>query len=488
MTLRGEHRQLYIDGGWTNPATPDLITVISPYTEQPIARVPAGSVADIDRAVAAARRAFDTGPWPRMSLDERIAVVHRLRDAVAARHDTIAELVTAEMGCTITQSRAMQAPGATALLDMYLEHAPTHPWSQVRPGPTINALVTREPIGVVAAIVPWNSPFVLSILKIAPALIAGCTVVLKPPPEAPLDSFVLAEAVIEAGIPAGVVNIVPADRGPGEHLVKHPGVDKVSFTGSTAAGRRIAELCGADLRRVSLELGGKSAALVLDDADLDVVIDSVRALSLRYNGQACNNKTRIVVSPRRRGELLERLAAMAAAMPVGDPADPATAIGPLVSARQRERVEGYIASGVSEGAKLVVGGGRPAHLDHGWFVETTVFTEVDPAMTIAREEIFGPVLSVLTARDEDEAVAIANDSAYGLNGSVFSVDEEHALAVARRIRTGTVEVNGRSAGFGTPIGGFKASGIGREAGPEGFDEYIEFKSFGLSAALADKLG
>ena len=488
MAWQGNYSQLYIGGAWVDPTSADTIGVVSPFTEQVIAEIPAATTADVDRAVAAARNAFDNGPWSQLSVTERVGVVKRLRDALTARRDLIADLVTAEMGCTITQSKTMQAPGATALLDTFITFADDYPWSEVRRGSAADALVTREPVGVVAAVVPWNSPLVIAILKLAPALIAGCTAVLKPSPEAPLDSYVLAEALIEAEVPEGVVNIVTADRAESEYLVSHPDVDKVSFTGSTAAGRRIAEICGRDLRRVSLELGGKSAALILDDADLDTVIASVRALSLRYNGQACNNKTRLVVSPARRGELLDRLVGMIDDMPVGDPADPATAIGPLVSARQRERVESYIAVGRSDGATVVKGGGRPAGLDHGWFVEPTIFADVDPNMTIAQEEIFGPVLSVLTAADEDDAVAIANNSTYGLNGSVFSADEQHALAVARRIRTGTVEVNGKPAGFGAPIGGFKCSGIGREAGPEGFDEYVELKSYGISVDLAAELG
>ncbi|WP_370182227.1 aldehyde dehydrogenase [Rhodococcus wratislaviensis] len=487
MTWQGNYQRLYIGGRWVDPASSDTLTVISPFTERVVAEVPSGNDVDMDRAVAAAREAFDNGPWPHLPLAGRLEVVERLRDALLERHDLLADLITEEMGCTITQSRAMQAPGATALLDTFLTLAADHPWSEVRRGAAADALVTREPVGVVAAVVPWNSPLVIAVLKLAPALISGCTAVLKPSPEAPLDSYVLAEALDLAGLPHGVVDIVPAERSASEYLVSHPGVDKVSFTGSTGAGRRIAEICGRDLRRVSLELGGKSAALVLDDADLDVVIDSVRALSLRYNGQACNNKTRLVVSPNRKADLLDRLTAMIADMPVGDPADPDTQIGPLVSARQRERVERYIESGRHQGAKLVVGGGRPSGLDHGWFVEPTVFSDVDPEMTIAQEEIFGPVLSVLTAQDEDQAIAIANNSTYGLNGSVFSADAEHALKVARRIRTGTVEVNGKVAGFGAPIGGFKCSGIGREAGPEGFDEYVELKSFGISTDLADSL-
>ena len=288
------------------------------------------------------------------------------------------------------------------------------------------------------------------------------------------------------GLPDGVVNIVPAGNEASEHLVRHAGVDKVTFTGSTAAGRRIAAVCGQDIRRVTLELGGKSAAIVLDDADLDATVAALRFGSLRNNGQICSLKTRILVPRARRRAFVDRLTAMIASMPVGDPADPATEIGPLVSAQQRERVEQYIAAGRAQGATVVMGGGRPAGLSRGWFVEPTVFVDVEPSMRIAREEIFGPVLAVLSYDDEEQAVALANDSDYGLNGAVFTADPERGVEVARRIRTGTVEINGASAGRHAPAGGFKRSGIGRENGPESFDAYTELKSIGLPPSLADR--
>ncbi|WP_439945553.1 aldehyde dehydrogenase [Streptomyces sp. BBFR109] len=487
MVWQGDYSRLYIGGSWIEPATDETIDVVSPFTEEVVARVPAGSRADVDRAVAAAREAFDHGPWPGLGLGERMAVLRRFAAVLADRHEEMAEIISYEMGCPISLSRTMQTTGARLLLDSFLELAPRYEWSTVRRSNTGNALVTREPVGVVAAVVPWNAPLLVTVLKLVPALLAGCTVVLKPSPEATLDTYLFADLLKDTGLPAGVVNVVPADREVSEYLVTHRGVDKVSFTGSTAAGRRIAALCGQDLRRVTLELGGKSAALVLDDADLDVVLPTVQALSLRNTGQACSNKTRIVVARSRQAELLDRLREMVGSLVVGDPADPATQVGPVVSAAQRERVEGYLEVGRQEGAKVLVGGGRPAGLDRGWFVEPTVFTDVRPDMRIAQEEIFGPVLSVLAFDDEDEAVAIANDSDYGLNGSVFTADPEHALAVARRIRTGTVELNGCGVGFHAPIGGFKCSGIGREAGLEGFDAYVELKSYGLPAQLADIL-
>jgi acyl-CoA reductase-like NAD-dependent aldehyde dehydrogenase len=487
MVWQGEYTKLFIGGDWVEPASTDTLEVVSPFTEVPIARVPSATRADVDRAVAAARTAFDQGPWPRMDLSARIDVLRRLGEEYGKRRDLLASLVTDEMGCPISTSETYQATNPKLLIETFVELAPQYPFTEVRRSRVGNALVVREPVGVVAAVVPWNAPQVVTMIKLAPALLAGCTVVLKPAPETPLDSYLLADMLQAIGLPDGVVNIVPADRDVSEYLVTHPGVDKVTFTGSTAAGRRIASLCGEALRRVTLELGGKSAAVILDDADLDATVQSLRTGSLRNTGQICSLKTRILVSRNREAELLERLSAMVSTMPVGDPTNPQTEFGPLVSARQRERVEGYIDIGTAEGARLVLGGGRPKDLDRGWFVEPTIFAGVEPSMRIAQEEIFGPVLAVVPYDDEEQAVSIANDSAYGLNGSVFTSDLDHGVAVARRIRTGTVELNGSPVGFTAPMGGFKASGIGREAGIEGFDAYVELKSIGLPAALADTL-
>ncbi len=487
MTWQGEYSKLFIGGNWVAPLSGETIKVVSPFTEEVIAQVPSASRADMDAAVAAAREAFDRGPWPRASLAERMQVLRRLGVALGERQDLIATLISEEMGCPISLSRRIQAAGPKLAVEAFLDLAAQYPFNTVRVSNTGNALVIREPVGVVAAIVPWNVPLTISIMKLVPALLSGCTAVLKPAPETPLDAYLLAEILASAGLPEGVLNVIPAEREVSEHLVTHDGVDKVAFTGSTAAGRHIAALCGRDLRRVTLELGGKSAAIILDDADLDAAAESLRSGSLRNSGQVCSLKTRIVVPRAREAEFLDRLTAMVASMPVGDPADPATQIGPLVSARQRERVEGYIELGRAEDAKLVLGGGRPAGLDRGWFVQPTVFTAVKPAMRIAQEEIFGPVLTVLTYDSEDEAVAIANDSEYGLNGSVFTSDLEHGLEIARKIRTGTVELNGSPVGRHAPRGGFKASGIGREMGTEGFDAFVEIKSIGLPPALAEAL-
>jgi aldehyde dehydrogenase (NAD+) len=484
VTVREDYSACFIGGRWVAPQGTDVLPVISPFSGQEIARVPAASTADVDAAVSAAREAFDRGEWPHASLEQRMRVLGRLSELLGERTDEIANLVTSEMGCPITLSRSMQAAAPKVLLDSFLELAPGYPWRSERVSATGRAIVLREPVGVVAAVVPWNAPLLIAMMKLAPALLAGCTMVLKPAPETPLDAYLLAGLLEEAGLPEGVVNVVPADREVSEHLVTHPGVDKVAFTGSTAAGRRLASLCGHDLKRLTLELGGKSAAVLLDDADLGAAAEALRIGSFRNSGQVCSLKTRIVVPRTRHAEFLEAFSTVIASMPLGDPTDPATQIGPLVSARQRERVEGYIAAGRDQGARIALGGGRPQGLDEGFFVEPTVFTGVTPDMRIAREEIFGPVVGVLAYDDEDEAVAIANDSSYGLNGSVFTGDPARGIALASRMRTGTVEVNGSPAGFHAPIGGFKSSGIGREAGPEGFDAYVEIKSVGIPRDFA----
>ncbi|MCS7049995.1 MAG: aldehyde dehydrogenase [Thermomicrobium sp.] len=488
MTIwQGEYSNLFIGGRWVDPASSATIEVVSPFTEQRLAEVPAGSPEDIDRAVAAAREAFDRGPWPRMSLAERMDIVRRLGEEFDRHGEKLAAVITEEMGSPITLSRWYQVGWAKRWVESFLEVARRFPFEEVRRSPIGDALVVREPVGVVAAIIPWNAPQVVAMLKLAPAMLAGCTTVLKPAPEAPLDSYLLAEMLVAAGVPDGVVNIVPAHRDASEHLVIHTGVDKVSFTGSTAAGQRIAALCGRDVRRVTLELGGKSAAIVLDDADLDSVTEALRLGSFRNTGQICTLKTRVLVSRSREEELVERLVSMVSSMPIGDPTDPATELGPLVSARQRERVEGYIESGKAEGARLVVGGRRPPGLKRGWFVEATIFSGVTPDMRIAREEIFGPVLCVMTYEDEDDAIAIANNSEYGLSGAVFTSDLEHGLELSRKLRTGVVELNASPLPPYAPIGGFKLSGLGREAGPEGLDGYTECRSIALPPGLGEQL-
>jgi len=478
MDMVMDHYEIFVGGQWVRSTGTERIEVVSPFTEEVIGSVPSGTTADVDRAVAAARAALESDPWSSMTLDDRLVMLRRLSQLLAAAREELAALVTAEMGCPITQSRTIQAVNPVRILDAYIDVAKEYPFRSLRTDLT-TALVTRRPVGVVAGIVPWNVPASLVLQKVAPALATGCTVVLKPAPETPFDAYLIARLLEEAGCPPGVVNIVPADRDVSEYLVRHRGVDKVTFTGSSAAGRRIAELCGADLRRVTLELGGKSAGIVLEDADLDATVGGLRLGMFRNNGQVCSLKTRLLVPENLEAEVLDRLRALVASLPVGDPSDPDTHIGPLVSARQRDRVEGYIRAGVDQGATLVVGGGRPADQPTGWFVEPTVFARVDPDSVIAQEEIFGPVLSVTTYRDEEHAVAIANNSDYGLSGAVYTSDIERGVRVGSRIRTGTVEINGSPAGFFAPMGGVRSSGIGREFGPEGLDSFVELQTIGL---------
>lgn len=487
VDLLADHDVIFVEGRWLPAATRDRIDVVSPLSEQVIASVPSGSPEDIDRAVASAGRAFRSGPWPTMSLDQRIAIVTRLRDLIVEHADDFATLITQQMGCPISQSQTIQVPNPVRILEAYVEVARTYPFRVVRRSAVGQALVSRRPVGVVAGVVPWNVPLSLTVQKIVPALLTGCTIVIKPAPETPLDAYLVAGLASEAGLPPGVLNVVPADREASEYLVSHPDVAKVTFTGSSAAGRRIAEICGRDLRRVTLELGGKSAAVILDDADLEVAAAAMRMGSFRNNGQVCTLKTRLLVPRAMQTELLERLDALLDSMPIGDPNDPGTDIGPLVSERQRARVEGYITTGKSEGARLVRGGGRPVGLDHGWFVEPTVFADVDPEAVIAQEEIFGPVVAVIPYDTEEEAVAIANNSNYGLNGSVFTSDIERGMRVAERIESGTVELNGQPAGFLAPMGGVKWSGVGREFGPEGLEPFVETKSIGVTQEVADML-
>jgi aldehyde dehydrogenase (NAD+) len=473
-----EHKRLFIGGEWVEPASSRTIDVISPHTEEVIGRVPEGIEADIDRAVASARDAFDNGEWPRLAPADRIAAVQKFSDAYAAHIPEMAALITEEMGSPITFANLGQSPAPWMMLNTFLEVAGAYPWEETRQGVLgSDVIVRREPVGVVGAIVPWNVPQFVTMSKLAPALIAGCTVVVKPAPETPLDAFLMADILNDAGIPKGVVSVIPAGRETSEHLVRHPGVDKIAFTGSTAAGRRIATICGEQLKRVSLELGGKSAAIILDDADLAATVQGLKFASLMNNGQACAAQTRILASRNRYDEVVDALSGMVGGLQVGDPQDEATEIGPLVAERQQERVEKYIALGQEEGAKVAVGGnGRPEGLDKGWYVKPTVFAGVDNSMRIAREEIFGPVVAVIPYDDPDDAVRIANDSDYGLAGSVWTGDIDQGLDIARRVRTGTYAVNQYTMDFIAPFGGYKASGIGREFGIEGLNHYVELKS------------
>jgi betaine-aldehyde dehydrogenase len=408
----------------------------------------------------------------------------RLLAALQERSAEMATTITDEMGSPISFSHLGQVMASNMVLDYFTRLAREYPFEEVRDGMLGPSLVRREAVGVVAAIVPWNVPQFTIMLKLGPALAAGATMVVKPAPETPLDAVLLADAIRAAELPKGVVNIVPAGREVGEYLVRHPGIDKVSFTGSTAAGRRIASICGEHLKRVTLELGGKSAAIVLDDADLDQTMSGLVPAAMMNNGQACMAQTRVLASRRRYREVADAIAAAASAIRVGDPRDQETVVGPLVAARQRERVENYLRIGREEGARVVVGGRRPAALPRGWYVEPTVFVDVDNRMRIAREEIFGPVVSVIPYEDESDAIRIANDSDYGLSGTVWTADVDRGLDIARRVRTGTYTVNSFMMEFSAPFGGFKCSGIGRELGPEGLSAYLEPKTINLPMGYA----
>ncbi|HVA08874.1 MAG TPA: aldehyde dehydrogenase [Acidimicrobiales bacterium] len=484
MAIR-DYDRLFIGGDWVAPEGTGLIDVISPSTEEVVGRVPDGTEADIDKAVAAARTAFDRGPWPRMTPAERAAILAKVAAAVTAEMTDMAEIITQEMGSPISFSTMGQVLAPTMIFQYYADLASTFTFDEVRTG-LLNpqVLVTKEPVGVVGAIAPWNVPLFIAAAKLAPALLAGCTVVYKPAPETPFDAFRLAEIFSEAGLPKGVLSVIPAGREVSEHLVTHPGVDKISFTGSGVGGKRIGGLCGERLKRCTLELGGKSAAIILDDADLASTIPTLLPNAIMNNGQACIAQTRILAPRARYDEILEAVVSGVAEMTVGDPMDPATIVGPVVAERQRARIEGYLDSGREEGATVAIGGGRPAAFSKGWYVEPTVFANVDNKMKIAQEEIFGPVLVVIPYDGDEQAVDIANDSNYGLCGSVWTADNDRGLGVARQVRTGTYMLNAPvPIDFSTPFGGYKESGLGREFGPEGLDTFLEKKSIALPAGF-----
>jgi acyl-CoA reductase-like NAD-dependent aldehyde dehydrogenase len=478
------HDKLFIGGEWAEPSGPERLDLVSPHDQSPLGRAAQALPADVDRAVAAARAAFDEGTWPRTPPAERIAVLRRLNALREARADDVAAIISAENGSAIWFTRAGQA-GLTRQANAYLKAAEEFGWEETltppHPDSPFRSVVRREAIGVVAAIIPWNSPFSAALAKVVPALLAGNTVVLKVSPENSLSMNLLAGLLAEAGLPEGVISVLPADRETSEYLVRHPDVDKVAFTGSTRAGRRIASLAGEQLKRVSLELGGKSAAVILPDADLDAVIQGLKFGSLLNNGEACIAQTRILAPRSRYDEVVAGLQEMVESLEVGDPADEKTFIGPMVRPDQQQRVRDYISLGVEEGARLVTGGPEvPAGLELGNYVTPTLFADVENTMRVAQEEIFGPVLVVIAYDDsddsDDDAVRIANESEYGLSGGIWSADQDHALAVARRLRTGTVTVNGAPIGFDGPFGGFKASGFGREYGVVGLTQYIEYKT------------
>ena len=475
MTLF-HHDALFINGAWQKSAGTKRIDVIGAATGQVIGSMPEGTEADIDTAVASARQALRSPAWGGLTPAERGALLNRFADALEKRIPDLTQRVSMQNGMPIATAEQLEGGYSVAILRYYAALAAAQQPEESRPSPLgFTTLVRREPVGVVGAIVPWNFPVVLSVMKIGPALAAGCTLVLKPSPGTVLDSILVADAAAEAGLPPGVINWVPGGRELGAYLVAHPGVDKVAFTGSTAAGRSIAQVCGKLLRPVSLELGGKSAAILLDDVNLDAFLQGLPAASLTSNGQACFSCTRILVPDSRYKEIVDAIAATVSSFVVGDPLDRATHIGPLGSAVHRDRVEGYIAQGKRE-ARLLTGGGRPAGLADGWYVQPTVFADVDNKAVIAQEEIFGPVLSILRYGSDEEALQIANDSVYGLGGTVWSPDRERAIAVARRVESGTVGINGYLPDLNAPFGGVKTSGLGRELGPEALASYQQYKS------------
>ena len=482
-----EYDKLFIGGVWVEPSTSDVNEVHSPATGEYVGKVPLAAAADVDAACAAARKAFDEGPWPRMTPQERQAVISNAVKLIEDRADLLKFLLKAETGQPQLIVDMMQYGAALSGLQYFSTAADKFTWKDVRDGIYGQTLVLREPVGVVGAVAAWNVPMFLACNKLGPALLAGCTVVLKPAAETPLTVNALAEVFAEAGLPEGVLSVVPGGPETGRALTSNDNVDKFTFTGSSSVGKEVGKRAAERLKPCTLELGGKSAAIILEDADLDASMGMLLFSGLMNSGQACVAQTRILAPRSRYEEIVEKIGAAVSAMPVGLPDDPGAFIGPMISEKQRERVESYIQKGKDEGARVVTGGGRPEGLDGGYFVQPTVFADVDNSMTIAREEIFGPVLAVIPYEDEEDAIRIANDSDYGLAGSVWTTNYDKAIEIASKIRTGTYAVNMYAFDPGAPFGGYKNSGIGRENGPEGIEEYVELKSvllpFGYTPTL-----
>ncbi|MGE2834839.1 aldehyde dehydrogenase family protein [Mycobacterium sp. SMC-4] len=476
-------RGLFIDGAWTDGVGEETLQVLNPATEETIAEVPQATPADVDAAVTAARRAFDEGPWPTMRPAERARILAAMADELDRRRAELVELNITEAGSTRMLAEMLQVgTPIDHFRDMVDRVLPQFPFEQPVPPVYGNGIgqgvVVREPYGVAALITAFNFPFLLNLAKLGPALAAGCTAVLKSSPYTPLEALILGEIAETAGLPPGTLNIVTGDVAAGETLTRHPAVDIVSFTGSDTVGRKVYGQGAESIKKVVLELGGKSANIILDDADLDKVLESVLGGFITHAGQGCALQTRILVHRSLHDDLVARIVGTLGFISVGDPADPATMVGPLIRDVQRRRVETMIAAGIDEGAQIAFGGGRPAHLDRGFFVEPTLFVGVDNSMRIAQEEFFGPVAVVVPFGDDDDAVRIANDSRYGLSGGVWSADPLRAAAVARRLRTGMVVINGGGGGLnpGAPFGGYKQSGIGREFGEYGLAEYLQHKT------------
>lgn len=470
--------KFYIDGKWQVPAGQERFQLISPVTEELTLDVPAGAPQDMAAAVTAARRAFDVGEWPRLTPAERARYMLQIADEIDKRVELFQRVWIGQVGAPRWFVGAISGSSAH-YFRYYADMAKSYPFEEDRPSVHGKLKVLKEPVGVAALIVPWNAPLVLLTQKMAPALMAGCTVVIKPSPETPLDALVLAECVEAAGLPPGVVNVVPAGREVGDLLVRDQGIDKVSFTGSTAVGQHIARVCADRLARVSLELGGKSASILCEDADINAWLGSISPFTMPFSGQVCFSHTRVLVPRSRHKEFVEAYKAGVESLKIGDPWDCATQIGPVSMARQRDRVLEYIDVGRQQGARVVTGGGAAPGFDRGYYIAPTIFDQVTNDMRIAREEIFGPVVSLISYDSEDEAVAIANDSDFGLSGSVFAGDVARAEAIARRIRTGHITVNGFNLDVNGPFGGYKKSGFGRLNGPEGLAAFLETKSMFL---------
>lgn len=474
----------YVDGAWRPSSGEAMCTVVNPYTEEPFGAATIATAQDVDAAVRAANRALG-GEWGHTSLDDRIAMVRLIRQQLVAHAPELAADATSAMG--MLYHSYLGLGNAAGLIDAFIADALAVRWQYLRMDAGGDTLIERRPVGVVAGIVPWNVPIRSEIKKLVPALLAGCTVVLKPAPETPFGAAALAEMCDAAGIPPGVVNVLPGDDCTGEHLVRHPLVRKVAFTGSSAAGSRIWAAVADRFTRLQLELGGKSAAVILDDADLSQAAPWLSAGVFDFAGQQCTATSRVLAPRARYDEVVAALAAGAAAYVLGDPFEPDTTMGPLVARRQRDRVLRYIEIGKAEGAVVAAGGGAPHDQTRGWFVGPTVFAGADNTMRIAREEIFGPVVTVVPYDTEDEAVAAANDSDYGLGGAVYSADPDRALALARRIDSGYVSVNRYGIGPRAPFGGVKRSGIGRESGSEGYDSFLEYVSHPIDHDHAERL-
>jgi aldehyde dehydrogenase (NAD+) len=463
---------LYRDGAWVESTSTAVIEVENPTTEEVLGTVPAGTAGDVDAAVAAARAAFPT--WSRTSAGERAQVLRRVRDGLAKRQDEVAETISTEMGCPLRIATKIQAALPQTVIGAYADMIESYEFDS-RVG---NTIVAREPAGVVGAITPWNYPLHQITCKLAPALAAGCTVVLKPSEIAPFVAYLLFDVLHEAGLPKGVVNLVTGD-GPtvGEALAGHSGIDAISFTGSVRAGTRVAEVAARNVTRTTLELGGKSANVLLPDADLATAVKVGVANAFLNGGQTCTAWTRMLVHEDRYDEAVDLAAGIAAGYAPGDPLDPATKLGPMVSAAQRDRVRGFIRTAVDEGARIATGGAeQPDGIERGYYVAPTVLADVDPDSTVAQQEVFGPVLSVIRYSDEAQALDIANNSDYGLAGAVWSADQDRALAFARRVRTGSIDVNGGRYNPLAPFGGYKRSGVGREMGAAGLEEFLEIKA------------